>query len=275
MVQPRISDAQFLREQQYRDASNLNARIALHERFSTNKYGWVPFVHDVLAVLPAQARILELGGGPASLWASALDRVPPGWQITLTDFSAGMQDEAQRTLAATGHAAANQFVFQQVDAQEIPFADGTFDAVIANHMLYHVPDRQKALGEIRRVLQPGGRFFAATNGEDHMLEQWTLAAEFVTRCGLPNADWHGTVGRTFSLENGAAQIGAFFDHVEVHLYEDALHVTEIEPLVRYFYSMGTLPPEREAEVHDFVAEKMEANGGVIDIRKATGVFVAW
>jgi len=273
MAQPIINNQTFLREQQYRNASNLNARLAIHQRFSTNKYGWVPFVHDALAELPADARILELGCGPATLWTSALDRVPPGWRITLTDFSPGMLDEAKQALGASGNPAAGQFTFRQADAQEIPFPDASFDAVIANHMLYHVPDRSRAIGEIRRVLKPGGLFFAATNGENHMAEQWTLAEEFVRLHSLPAADWHGTVGRTFSLENGAAQISEYFDQVEMRRYEDSLHVTEVEPLVRYLYSMGTLPEERMDDVRVFV-QKIMAETGAIDIGKATGLFVA-
>jgi SAM-dependent methyltransferase len=274
MARPVINDQTFLREQQYCDASNLNARLAIHQRFSANKYGWVPFVQDALASLPADAQILELGCGPATLWSAALNRVPSGWRIVLTDFSPGMLEEAKRALAATGNPAAEQFAFRQVDAQEIPFPDASFDAVVANHMLYHVPDRSRAIGEIRRVLKPGGVFFAATNGEGHMTEQWQLGEEFVQMYGLPTADWHGTVGRTFSLENGAAQIGEYFDHVDVLLYEDALHVTEVEPLLRYLYSMNTLPLERENELRAFLQQKMDAGGGAIDIGKATGLFVA-
>ena len=43
------------------------------------------------------------------------------------------------------------------DVQDLPFPDASFDAVIANHMLFHVEDRPRALGEIVRVLRPDGR----------------------------------------------------------------------------------------------------------------------
>ena len=85
---------------QYHDDSNLNARSALHERFSTNPYGWHRWVFDHLTTLPVQMCILELGCGPGYLWDANRDRIPAGWDLTLTDFSAGMVDsgsaEAQR-----------------------------------------------------------------------------------------------------------------------------------------------------------------------------------
>lgn len=273
-MEPCINNPDFLREQQYRDASNLNARIEIHRRFSTNKSGWIPFVHNALAALPADAAILEVGCGPASLWAPVLHRVPPGWRITLTDFSEGMLAEAERALESAPQEVAAQFAFRQANAQDLPFPDAAFDAVVANHMLYHVPDRRKAIAEVRRVLKPGGTFFAATNGESHMAEQWSLGDLFVQEHGLSSADWHGTVGRTFSLENGAAQLEESFSKVEMLYYDDALRVTEVEPLVRYYYSMGTIPPELEDDLRAFLQQQMDDRGGVIEISKSTGIFIA-
>ena len=49
----------------------------------------------------------------------------------------------------------NNVSFQQIDIQDINFPDETFDVIIANHMLYHIPDLQKALYEVKRVLKTG------------------------------------------------------------------------------------------------------------------------
>ena len=116
--------------------------------------------------LSADARILEIGYGPADLWVQNLDRLPAGWTITLTDFSVGMIEAAQRNLAGAGR----PFTFRPMNAQSIPFDTATFDAVIANHMLYHVPDLTKAVAEIHSVLKPGGTLYAATNGKGHLRE---------------------------------------------------------------------------------------------------------
>ena len=94
------------------------------------------------------------------------DRIPEGWDIALTDFSEGMVADAQQNLRERTHA--NKFAV--MDAQSIEFEDKYFDAVVANHMLYHVPDRMKTFLEIRRVLRTGGHLYATTNGRTHLKE---------------------------------------------------------------------------------------------------------
>jgi SAM-dependent methyltransferase len=60
------------------------------------------------------------------------------------------------------------------DVQALPFTDGEFDCVAALWMLYHVPDLDRGLGEIARVLRPGGRLVAATSSHEHLTELWSL-----------------------------------------------------------------------------------------------------
>ena len=57
---------------------------------------------------------------------------------------------------------------RKIDIQEIPFENETFDVVIANHMLFHVPDLNKALLEVKRVLKGNGIFYSATDGNGGM-----------------------------------------------------------------------------------------------------------
>ena len=109
---PKFTDKTYLQTDQYRDAGNLNARIAIHERFSTNPQGWFPWVWDILSALPAEAKVLELGCGSGALWSTCPERIPPGWSVTLSDFSAGMLDSAWRSLVTLGRG----FKFEQIDA---------------------------------------------------------------------------------------------------------------------------------------------------------------
>jgi SAM-dependent methyltransferase len=262
---PQIADQIFLREQ-YKNASNLNDRIQLHQRFSTNPYDFQMWVFDQLK-LADDSRVLEIGCGPGSLWRPNLGRLPAGWRITLTDFSPGMLDEARANLAG-----ARPFAFEQADAQVLPFGDGAFDMVIANHMLYHVPERPKAFAEIRRVLAPGGRFYAATNGATALQEIYDLARGFDPAIGL----WSRPGSSSFTLESGGAELLQWFSHVVVRRQENALVVTEAEPLVAFVASFAgdALAGARRAEFTRFVEQRLAADGA-IHITKDTGLFEAY
>ena len=260
-----IADQNYLKTEQYKNASNLNARAGLHERFSQNPYGWHLWVFDQFD-LPAECRLLELGCGPCYLWRQNIGRVPEGWNITLSDFSPGMLREAREHLRQTGRA----FRFETSDAQTIPFARAAFDAVVANHMLYHVPDREKALFEIRRVLKPGGRLYAATNGRDHNRELWQKVEQAVGASLDTAADpFH----KNFSLENGRAQLSRWFSDVAIRRYEDALVVTEVDPLVAYVHSSERLSDAQLAAFRSQISADIAASGAV-RITKSVGLFIA-
>ena len=260
-----LTNQDFLKEDQYRDASNLDARASLHARYSTNPYGWHRWVFDRFEI-PEPARVLELGCGPAWLWEENVTRVPSTWHVTLSDLSAGMLETARAKFSGRQ----GQFRFEVVDAQEIPFEDNSFDAVIANHMLYHVPDRARAIAEVHRVLHPGGYFYAATNGEAHLRELNALFA----RSGLPDS-FGPTPGREFSLENGTEQIARQFAEVRLMRYPDALVVNEAAPLVAYARSV--VPKgQGEQALAEFarLIEAKIAGKGAVDITKDSGLFVA-
>ncbi|MBV6450524.1 MAG: Ubiquinone/menaquinone biosynthesis C-methyltransferase UbiE [Anaerolineales bacterium] len=262
----KFTDQNYLKTDQYKDSSNLDARVELHKRFSTNSYGWMNWVFDILLKLPADAKILELGCGPGYLWKENVSRIPAGWDITLSDLSSGMLDSAWRNLVVTGRA----FQFKEIDAQTIPFADETFDAVIANHMLYHVPDRPKAIAEIKRVLKTGGRLFATTVGDNHLKEitDWFRQIR-------KSSIWE-SFSNLFTLENGLDQLKPFFPNVTVSRYEDNLHVTELEPLIAYFHSgirAGELSEDELAKLRSDLESELKAKGKIF-IQKDSGMFEA-
>jgi len=262
----KFTDQQYLKTDQYKDSSNLDARVAIHQRFSTNPYGWMNWVFDHLLKLPANAKILELGSGPGYLWKDNSHRIPSTWDITLSDLSAGMLDSAWRNLVVTGRA----YNFKEIDAQEIPFADETFDAVIANHMLYHVPDRAKAIAEIKRVLKTGGHLFATTVGERHMQEITGWLEE------ISNGNYVSKATVSFTLENGLAQLKSVFPQVTLSRYEDGLRVAELEPLVAYLRSMTALSDLQEdklEQIKQALQDKLEQQGSIF-ITKDSGLFEA-
>lgn len=262
----RFTDPNYLKTDQYRDSSNLDARAVVHQRFSTNPYGWFHWVFDRLSVLPENARILELGCGPGYLWKECGQPIPASWNITLSDLSPGMVDAAWRNLVVTGR----NFKFEQIDAQSILYPDETFDAVIANHMLYHVPDKSAALAEIWRVLKPAGRFYASTGGKRHLGEIADLLSKFD-----PELSFWGNRTDSFLLENGEGQLLEWFTGIKLARYEDALEVTDVTALVDYILSGRVdIPAERLPRFREFVAHEVEAQGGVFHITKDSGLFAS-
>jgi ubiquinone/menaquinone biosynthesis C-methylase UbiE len=262
----RFTDQKYLTQDQYKDARNLDARIAIHQKFSTNPQGWFNWIFDTLVKLPAESKILELGCGSAEMWKECANRIPAGWVITLTDLSDGMLDAAWRNLVPLGR----NFKFEQMDAQSIPYGDKTFDVVIANHMLYHVPDREKALIEIKRVLKDEGHLIATTVGNTHMQEMYQLLRRVNTN---PRPDMFVN---PFTLENGLEQLQNIFSQVKKSQYVDNLEVTEIDPLVAYIrssISAADLSEEKLDELKKDLTAVFEKEGKIF-ITKDSGLFEA-
>jgi ubiquinone/menaquinone biosynthesis C-methylase UbiE len=258
-----LNDRDYLRSEQYQNTGNLSARIQLHQRFSVNHYGWFRWLFDQFNV-PDGSCVLELGGGRGDLWWENRDRLSPTWHLTLTDLSPGMLDAARQRL----HNVVPHITFRVADAEALPFADEAFDAVVADHMLYHVPNRPRAFREIRRVLRSGGHFFAATNGRGHLRE----LDDLLVRCAPEVEPQNPRIG--FSLNNGAAQLAPWFDRITRRDYPDALEITEAEPLIAYVLSTPakeTLEKEQLACLRDAAAQRIAAEGAV-RVRKELGMF---
>lgn len=260
----KLTDRDYLLTGQYKNASNLDSRRRLHRCFSTNLYRWTLWVFDHL-LLSSESRILDVGCGPSNLWLDNIERLSDGWEVTLSDFSPGMLQEARHNLEDSGR----PFGYLVSDAQSIPFEDGSFDAVIANKMLYHVPDRPMALSEIHRVLKPGGHLYAATNGDDHLRGIRELISAIDSNADLTSA------ASEFGLENGLDQLSQFFPRVTLHRYNDALVVTEVEPLVAYILSTerSSLISEKPKALARLVEHKMKSEGAIY-ITKDEGMFEA-
>jgi SAM-dependent methyltransferase len=257
-------DPRYLSAVQYARSDHLLARIRLHERYSVNPASWRRWTFEQLSI-PETASVLELGCGTGALWVENADRIPPGWHLTLTDFSGGMLHSARAALDGV----LNIDEFRVVDAQAIPYEGGTFDCVIANHMLYHVPDRLLALSEIRRVLGDGGRLYATANGLGHMRKFKALMRRHL---GVPLVD---DTPERFGLENGAAQLTSVFSNVELKRYHDRLEVTSVEDAMAYVASL--IPGEAAndaalSQIEREIQTSIEADGA-LQVDKNQGLFI--
>jgi SAM-dependent methyltransferase len=234
----RIDDSDFVREQ-YATEANLAARKAVYATATG------PDAPQLVFAAVAEAnpkRVVEVGGGEGELAERIVREL--GAKLVAIDHSQRMV-EIQRGKGLDARVG---------DVQELPFGDGEFDVAVAAWMLYHVPDLDRALAELARVLEPGGRLVAVTNSREHLRELTDLAG--VDRLNR---------GSQFRSENGEELLRRHFARVErrdAHgwvTFDDAA-------LRAYAGSWETLspllelPPRREPlrarrESSIFVAEK--------------------
>jgi SAM-dependent methyltransferase len=257
--------ADRLLEDQYRDSAKLSARMALHA-----KYGPRASLATVPSVVtpPPGARVLDVGCGPGRFWLGA-QAWPADLAITLADLSPGMADEALATVRGVGRW--TNVAAQVADVCALPFADASFDVVLAMHMLYHAPDRDLAVGEIARVLAPGGVAVASTNSERNM------AALFELGHAALGGERQDLAARAFSLESGPAILRRCFDAVELHHAVDILRVTDPADVIAYLTSFAPgdrATPAMLARLEAMTADAFAAGGGVFEITRDAGFLVA-
>ena len=134
--------------EQYSTPQNLDIRISIHEKYSTNKLGFGNWIYNHYEFFDG-CKILELGCGNGNMWTNKTDVIGDKAELILSDLSDGMLDEAKIKLGKY-----NNIQFKKIDIMDIPYEDETFDFVIANMMLYHVPDLPAAIA-ISSEADPG------------------------------------------------------------------------------------------------------------------------
>ncbi len=211
---------------QYKNATNISARIRLHRDYSINKEGWFPWLFSNLHIKSGM-KVLELGAGNGALWSQNLKKVPKGVTIVLSDISEGILADAKKEIGDR-----SQFQYAVFDAQKIPFADNTFDLVIANHMLFYCNNIPKTLKEIRRVLKPGASLACSTYSKRHMREITDLVQNFNSNIVLSSTNLY----ERFGLDNGKQILNKFFENVTCKKYHDAIEISEAMPIISYILS---------------------------------------
>ncbi len=261
-----ITDQEYLKNEQYRTDANLRARIALHRKYGTNPGSWFRWVFDRLPVAP-DAVILEIGCGPGDLWYENRDRTGQALTVLLGDLSTGMVKAAREKNASQPCCR-----YLALDAQHIPLPSGSLDCIIANHMLYHVPDMEAALSEMRRVLKPGGRLCAATNGLLHMHQIHELIQQFIPTYSIPLL-----AARRFTLEDGPELLQRYFTSVNTEIFVDNLMVTGAADLMNYIASMWHTENQVDRQTFDRLHTHISAmirDQGHIFIEKSQGIIMA-
>ncbi len=248
--------------EQYKNAKNLNDRIRLHEKYSTNKQGWFNWLFEKIDFSKVN-RLLELGCGNGKLWQeNKIDL--RNREIFLSDISEGMVEEVRNKLGS-------DFNCIVADAEKIPFKDAYFDSIIANHVLFYLNDLNQGLKEISRVLKPNGVLYCSTYGKSHMKEITDIVQSFDSRINLSNHSLYDV----FGLENGEDILKKYFKSVQRMDYQDSLEITESKPLIDYIMSchgnQNEILGPKLNEFKEYIEEILKKDGKIV-VTKEAGLF---
>jgi ubiquinone/menaquinone biosynthesis C-methylase UbiE len=245
----------------YIKKDTLSQRINLHEKYSVNKYGWHNWVFDQYK-LSEKNMVLEFGCGTGNTWIGKEKQIPENVNITLTDISPLMIEKIKEKFDLN-----DNFSFQIMDIQNITFSDKCFDIIIANHMLYHVPNMTKALSEIKRVLKNNGIFYATTIGKNNLKELQDIYRNYEN-----NVKFNNSNEISFTLENGKEILNKYFRSVEQRFYIDSLEVTEVNDLMEYILSYNKIPEDIYHEIYEKIKNAIIKNK-MFKINKEAGMFI--
>jgi ubiquinone/menaquinone biosynthesis C-methylase UbiE len=251
---------------QYSDSRKLAARARLNSEYTITETPWFVWVAQQLP-LKANDRVLDVGCGPAWFWEHAAGHHPDGLNLVLTDMSQGMVDEAVTRCQALRFGSVHG---QQADANALPFDDEAFDAVIAMHMLYHVPNPAVAIAEMHRVLKPGGILAVTTNGANNMRGLYELTSAFGSAPSDPAA-------AAFGYDAAEKLLRDRFGNLTKAQHPARMRVTDPEDV---FLALTSYPPgdtASEAQLASFreaIDQVFKRGNGVLEVEKETGLFVS-
>lgn len=234
----RLDDPELVAAE-YADDARLRRRAAAYTGVGTVVDARAAIIAAVAAVRPS--RVLEVGCGWGELARRIAGEVDT--DVIATDLSPHMVE-----LARVGGVAA-----EVADVQDLPFADGNFDVAVAAWMLYHVPDRDRALSELARVLRPGGRLVATTNSLLHLHELRELVGS-------------GRSTIAFSRESGGELLARHFSRVEREDIDGELEFADRAQVEEYVRASISMSP--------FVANLPATIDEPFRARRANSIFIA-
>lgn len=253
-------------------AEHLAVRYRTDEQYSRPAVNFQDWVLDVVD-WSGDEWVLDISTGPGRYSEGVAARAPRGRYVAV-DLSFDLAHQAH-----TGAAASTTVL--NLDVQHLPFADATFDVVLATHLLGQLPTLHEPLLEIRRVLRPDGLLIAGTNSEGTLPELDTLTRRACALLGYPRHAFQ--TGGAFSLERGPSLLGRYFRAVARYDLPGAFHFPEVDPVLDYINSTR---PLREQQLPDDVTweefmsmmekqiTRLIRHFGELKVNKLVGVIVA-
>ncbi len=263
------NDSSWVRDH-YATQDKLKIRILTHEIYSQPKIEFADWVLDRVTWLGTET-VVDVGCGAGFYLHPARQRCR---RYIGGDISLGML----QSLPAGDYALLN------LDAMFLPFGRESLDVVLANHMLYHVPNTRAAISQFQKVLKPGGRLIAATNSSFNMLELKQLIQIIAAYFGIDQnpEGLKSDFVWPFTLENGGDLLRGSFSVVERYDLKSALVFPTAEPLLAYIDStrdgyLPYLPPTVSwSNFLEEIRQQLQVlirEYGEFRVRKHSGVFI--
>jgi len=251
-------------KKQFQNAENLSYRISFYKKYDSAPCDFSDWIFEKYGLSNGD-RVLELGCGDGCHWEKRIEKLPEGCTIILSDISDGMISEVKKRIHH------KKVTTEVIDVQSIPYDNDYFDVVIANHMLFHVPDLEKAMFEIQRVLKPAGTFYAATDSNEGIRPYLHSVLKL-----FDASNDAFTEKISFSVENGCDLLKKYFRHIDKYEYDYPLVVTNTSDLMRWLLSTTGISGysyEYFDELYSYF-EKIRIINGSILIPKKSGMFVS-
>ncbi|MFI9361787.1 class I SAM-dependent methyltransferase [Kitasatospora sp. NPDC053057] len=243
-----VADKAILANSAYADGRHLAARQSIY-RWQRPQYDLPGIVVEELA--GTSGIVLDLGCGNGK-FVSRLHKDRPDLQVVGMDISAGILADVEKPVLVA-------------DAQALPFADDSADAVLALHMLYHVGDIEATIEELARVLQPDGVLIASTNSDTDKQELdrlWAKAAGDVL--GISEGPARVSLSSRFSLEKASGYLGVAFQDIRVRELPGTIEIVDRAPIVAHLASYEAWADQSGVPFHETVGRVAEIVSAVIE-----------
>ncbi|MEU9042369.1 MULTISPECIES: class I SAM-dependent methyltransferase [unclassified Kitasatospora] len=236
-----VADRTILANSAYADGRHLAARQSIY-RWQRPQYDLPGIVVEELA--DTSGTVLDVGCGNGK-FVSRLHQDRPDLKVVGMDISAGILADVEKPVLVA-------------DAQALPFADNSADAVLALHMLYHVSDIEATIKELARVLLPGGVLIASTNSDTDKRELdqlWARAAGDIL--GIPEGPARVSLSSRFSLEKAPSYLGTAFKDIRVRELPGTIEITDPAPLIAHLASYEAWADQCGVPFHETVGRAAE------------------
>jgi len=274
MTLPAVPDKAQLVNESYANDEPLSVRIETHRRYSVPPVDLPTWALD-RHPWRGDETVLDIGTGTGQYLAPLRERVPHG-HIIAGDLSWGMLRDL-RVKGVPGGA-----WLLNADAEALPLADESCDAIIASYVMFFVPDIPGAVAEMHRILRPGGVLLAVTLAHVYMEELRVVMNRALSALGASNETSMGQVFRRFDLDTGMAYLEQRL-RVTTRRLESEFVFPSVEPVLAYVNSMQTefrddLPTGRTwgefmAVLRDVIQAELAAHGE-FRVSKNVGVLIA-